>query len=153
MNRKKLFALIGIASLVLMIALAPAYAGNGATRVPNLIWANGVIYDTIVTPATFLSPPAHSTDTLYSFDFSGLTGQRPVSDSAPGYGDYNGGRWSVKVVVFTEQGIDIHDPDGDGIVNFELTSAEAILAHQELGHIEIMDTAIYFECPLLPAQK
>ena len=152
MDRRNIVTLFGMAALVLVIALAPAYAGAGAIRVPSHIWANGEIYDTIVTPATFLSPPAHSTDTLYSFDHSGLIGQRPVSDSAPGDRHYNGGRWSVKMVVFTEQGLDAHDPDGDGIVNFELTGAKEVLDHQELGHIVIMDTTIYFECPLLPAK-
>jgi hypothetical protein len=43
-----------------------------------------------------------------------------------------------------------HDPDGDGMVNFELTSAEAVLEHEELGHIIINDADFYFECPLLP---
>jgi hypothetical protein len=81
---------------------------------------------------------------------SGLSGQRAVSDGAPGDRDYNGGRWVVKAVAFTAQGMAAHDPDGDGVVNFELTNADDVVAHEALGHITIMDTAISFECPLIP---
>ena len=83
---------------------------------------------------------------------SGLTGQRSVSESAPGDRNYNGGRWSVKAVFFTDLGKTIHDPDNDGTVNFELTSAEKVLEHEALGHLTIIDTAIYFECPLLKSK-
>jgi hypothetical protein len=81
---------------------------------------------------------------------SGLSGQRAVSDAAPGDADYNGGRWSVKIVTFTAQGLAAHDPDGDGMANFELTNADAVVAHEALGHITIRDTPVYFECPLIP---
>jgi hypothetical protein len=81
---------------------------------------------------------------------SGLMGQRAVSSAAPGDRDYNGGRWSVQMVSFTTTGIAVHDPDGDGNVNFELTSETEVLAHQLLGHITIMDANFYFECPLIP---
>ena len=80
---------------------------------------------------------------------SGLSGQRAVSNAAPGDTDYNGGRWSVKIVTFTTQGKAVHDPDGDGMVNFELTNADAVVHHESLGHITIMDTDISFECPLI----
>jgi hypothetical protein len=120
--------------------------------VSNALWANGETYDTILTPTSFNAPPVQSTDILYNFGMSRLDGQRGVAESAPGDRDYNGGRWDVKMVVFTDQGLDAHDPDGDGFVNFELTSADEVLAHEELGHILIMDTGIYFECPLLRAR-
>ncbi len=138
-----------ILSTLLFAASSAVYAGP-ATRVQDVIWANDTIYDTILTDTSFISPPQHSTDTLYNFGMSGLDGQRPVSESAPGDPDYNGGRWSVKIVVFTDQGKAVHDPDGDGSVNFELTNADAVLHHEALGHVTIMDTTVYFECPLLP---
>ncbi len=127
---------------------ALAYAG-GATVVDDAIWANGRLYGTVVTPTSFKSPPAKSTDTIYSFGMSGLQGQRSVSEAAPGDRDYNGGRWSVKVVVFTALGLSVHDQDGDGTADFELASEEQVLHHYALGHLEIFDTDIYFECPLL----
>lgn len=144
---------LSIAVLVLCAVLASvtvSHAKNGAMRVSGAIWANGDIYDTILTPATFISPPEHATDMIYSFMMSGLEGQRSVAESAPGDPDYNGGRWDVQMVVFTPQGMAAHDPDGDGMVNFELTSAEQVLEHEGLGHIIINEANFYFECPLLP---
>lgn len=141
---------ITLLALAVLIATSSAVSAGGAARVADAIWANGHLYDTIVTPTTFTAPPEGSTDIIYSFMMSGLDGQRSVAESAPGDSDYNGGRWNVQMVVFTDQGITVHDPDGDGIVNFELTNAEEVIAHEELGHIIINDADFSFECPLLP---
>jgi len=149
--RSKLFIIITVIAVASMTAGTAATAG--ATRVSGAIWAHGELYDTVVTPTTFIAPPEHSTDTIYSFMMSGLEGQRSVTVSAPGDPDYNGGRWNVQMVVFTPLGISVHDPDGDGIVNFELTDAEALLEHEALGHIIINDANFYFECPLRPRKN
>ncbi|WP_303720793.1 hypothetical protein [Malonomonas rubra] len=147
MNRQIVLSLVTACTMILF-GTGSVLAGS-ATKVDKAIWAHGTIYGTIATPTSFNLPPVQSTDTIYSFMLSGLTGQRSVSESAPGDRNYNGGRWSVKVVLFTDQGKAIHDPDNDGAVNFELTSAEKVLEHEALGHLTIMDTSIYFECPLL----
>lgn len=55
----------------------------------------------------------------------------------------------MKLVTFTAAGIGVPDPDGDSEVDFELTSAEQVLRHEYLGHLQIFDTDIRFECPLL----
>jgi len=133
-----------------LAAMAGSALADRAIQVEDVIWANDHIYDTILTDTNFRNPPRHSTDTLYNFDMSGLTGQRPVSDAAPGMPGYNGGRWSVKLVTFTAQGMAAHDPDGDGAVNFELMNAGDVLTHEGLGHFTIMDTDIAFTCPLIP---
>lgn len=139
-----LFVLLAVAATV-----SAVYADR-AIRVAEAIWVDGELYDTILTDTTFISPPEHSTDMIYSFMMSGLGGQRSVAESAPGDRDYNGGRWDVQMVVFTPQGMEAHDPDGDGMVDFELTSAEQVLEHEGLGHIIINEANFYFECPLLP---
>ena len=139
-----------LAVLAISLSAGATATGHGAMRVDNALWAGDRLFGTVLTPASFVAPPAHSTDTLYDFSMSGLTGQRGVSEAYPGTPDYNGGRWSVKAVVFTQQGKLVHDANNDGQVDFELTSGDAVLEHQALGHIEIMDTTIYFECPLLP---
>jgi len=135
------------------LLLVPSAFAAPAMRIAEALWANGELFDTVLTDTSFNLPPMHSTDVLYNFGMSGLQGQRSVSAAAPGDRDFNGGRWSVKVVVFTEAGKAAHDPDGDGLANFELTSADAVLAHQALGHFDIIDTSIYFECPLLPRKQ
>lgn len=138
-----------LALSALLGAMSSSVFADRAIKVENAIWANDTIYGTVLTNTSFKNPPKHSTDTLYDFGMSGLSGQRAVSDAAPGDTDYNGGRWSVKAVAFTTQGIAAHDPDGDGMVNFELMNADAVVAHEALGHITIMDTDISFECPLI----
>jgi len=143
-------------TLVLVFALSlmgVAIAQAGATRVAGAIWGHGELYDTVITPATFISPPEHSTDTIYSFMMSGLSGQRSVADAAPGDPDFNGGRWNVQVAVFTDPGKQVHDADGDGIVDFELTAADDVADHVALGHIEVFPANFYFECPMLPRKR
>ena len=145
-HRKQILA--AVLSLVLVLAASAAVAG-GATRVENAIWGAGQIWDTILTPATFKQPPSHSVDLLFNFSMSGLEGQRAVSSNVPGDRYYNGGRWWVQMVVFTDAGLLAHDADNDGQVDFELKSAEEVADHLDLGHLRIFETATYFECPLL----
>ena len=137
-----------VVSVLILLFVSSVFAAQ-AIRVSGALWANDELFDTILTDTSFYLPPAQSTDVLYNFMMSGLGGQRSVSESAPGDRNFNGGRWSVKVVVFTEAGKAVHDPDRDGVVNFELTNADEVLTHHSLGHLDIMDTSIYFECPLL----
>lgn len=153
--RNRLMTLLGFA-LVLGFALAsPPTAAAGATPVHDgVIWVDGDLYGTVLTPTELPdTAPDKSFDALYNFDASGLGGQRSVAEAAPGDRDYNGGRWMVFAVSFTELGISIHDSDGDGQVNFELTSEEAVLAHEALGHLVISeDPVVFFECPLTRAR-
>jgi hypothetical protein len=140
-------ALIALAGAV---TLAFSAVAARSIRVAQAVWAHGDLYDVVVTDTEFKSPPPRSLDVLYNFGDSGLSGQRSVSESAPGDRDYNGGRWAVTPVEFTPLGMAIHDPDGDGWVNFELKSAEQVMAHAALGHLVIHPVVRYFECPLLP---
>jgi hypothetical protein len=144
-----LAAVVIAAGMQMMNQAMPAMAAQ-ATRVEAAIWAHGELYDTVATDTVFTSPPLHATDVIFSFGGSGLEGQRSVAEAAPGDPDFNGGRWNVMIVTFTAKGKAVHDPDGDGVVNFELTDAEMVLHHAELGHLEIQPAGVYFECPMLP---
>jgi len=137
-------------ALVTAAAVASTAYGAGATRVAGAIWVDDVLYDTVATPTSFVAPPEHSTDLIYSFMMSGLGGQRSIADAAPGDPDFNGGRWNVQMVVFTEDGLDALDMDHDDIIDFELTSDADVLAAESLGYLEISPANFYFECPLLP---
>ena len=148
MKKNTSILLISLITFVFSGLSAMAKSDKAATVVDNAIWADGLVYDTVLTTNSFKAPPSHTVDILYVFDMSGLGGQRPVSEAAPGDKDYNGGRWWVQFVVFTPSGMDAHDPDGDGVVNFELTSAEAVLGHVLLGHVTILESSVYFSCPL-----
>jgi len=61
----------------------------------------------------------------------------------------HGGRWSVKAVVCTSEGIAALDSEPDGFIDEEITNVEDLLDLEEMGYVEIMDTTRYFECPLL----
>jgi hypothetical protein len=139
--------LIG-ATLVAGFAVGNLVAGR-ATKVADAIWVNDQLYGTVLTDTSFKSPPAHSTDVIFNFDGSGLSGQRSVAEVAPGDPGYNGGRWHVYAVSFTDAGLMEYDPDGDGVLNLELSNAEAVLDAADLGLLTISDTGIFFECPLL----
>jgi hypothetical protein len=144
---------VSVIALIVVMASAMEAASDKAKpalRVDDVIWANGDIYSTILTQNSFKMPPMHSVDILFNFAESGLSGQRPVSDAAPGDQHYNGGRWAVYLVKFTPSGMAAHDPDGDGVVDFELKSAEMVHHHAAvLGHLEIIPADVYFSCPLV----
>jgi len=130
--------------------LVVSSSNAGASRAEAAIWADGNVYDTILTPATFKEPNNHrSLDLIYVT--MNLDGQRPIAEAAPYEKDYNGGRWNVQAVYFTDQGLSAIDPDNNGIANFELTSDVQLLHYMMLGYLTVMPTDIYFECPLLPA--
>jgi len=135
---------------MLTLGLAANAVAGKASHAADAIWVHDELYSTVATDTSFGSPPPQSTDIIFSFMNSGLTGQRSVAQYAPGDPEYNGGRWNVMLVTFTDLGKSIHDPDGDGEVNFELTNAEQVLHHAELGHLTITEPGVYFECPLLP---
>jgi hypothetical protein len=122
-----------------------ALAGNGPPA-QDAIWADDMLYRTVDTGNRL--PDHGPKDGLYVFD--NLDGQRAVAESKPGDQDYNGGRWQVYVLEFTEEGLDVHDPDGDGIANFELTSWEQVEEHIGLGHLEQVMMGPSFTCPLIP---
>lgn len=140
---------ISFASATFMFFATNLALAAPATRVADAIWAHDKIYDTVATDTSFLSPPLHSTDVIYSFMMSGLMGQRSVAEYAPGDREYNGGRWNVQMVVYTPAGLAEYD-DGNGFVTFELTNAEAVEEAAALGLVTIRPANFYFECPLIP---
>ena len=145
-----------ISALITVMLLAGTTAfgksNKAAQRMEKLIWADGVIYDTILTSTSFTAPPAHSVDRLFIFSMSGLDGQRPISDAAPGNRHYNGGRWWVHFVVFTESGLAMLDGDNDTFIDYELTSAEQVWDLEEGGYVEVTAAPVYFVCPLLKSR-
>lgn len=149
---RKIYFLSAVALGILLVSIAPVFAP--ASKASDVIWADGQIWDTVLTPATFKTPKnLKSVDVLLVFDNSGLMGQRPVAEAAPYEDDYNGGRWWVCQVAFTPAGLAVHDLDGDGWVDFELMSDDEALAHYGLGHLTVMPTNTYFVCPLVTFEE
>jgi hypothetical protein len=137
-------------ALTAVLTLAGFFTANGAGLGPPhpAFYVDGELYRTVGTPTSL--PDKGPFDGLYGFSDEILQGQTPVAESAPGDQDYNGGRWERRILEFTEEGVAVHDPDGDGVVNFELTSWEEVEEHIALGHLEVIGEVTRFECPVIP---
>lgn len=144
MKKATLFA---VTVFVLGLASITFAAGKGPVGppTPNAVWADGMLYGTILTPTKL--PDKGPKDGLFMFE--GLDGQHSVAESKPGDRDYNGGRWQSTVLRFTEEGLAVHDADDDGVADFELTSWEDVMHHwKDLGHFEEVGMGPSFVCPL-----
>jgi len=137
MYRKTLVLLMVLAMAMLAVTFS-VYADG-----PNFgaaIYADGMAYGTKGL-GDLPAPNGHnqqSFDKLYAIT-NGVDGQLAVAEAAPGRG-YNGGRWWLQLVTWKV------DP-------YLLTSEYDILAAEALGHLTIMPTESYFECPLLPVKQ
>jgi hypothetical protein len=100
----------------------------------GMIWADGELFRTIGTPATF-SPGQGNFDELYNTGGNGTfaDGVMAISESKPGDADYNGGRWHVNLL----------NEDVDPEKYADATSVEDL----DLSDFHSTDT--WFECPLL----
>jgi len=147
--KSRVINILAMFSLLALTATTSADAA-GPLRASAAIWSHGELYGTVGTPAVFTHPPEGTTDTLYNFGMSGLEGQRAISVSAPGDQDFNGGRWSVVLVTYTDQGMMELDQDHNGVVDIEITSEEDVQNYAQWGYLILTVTDIYFECPMLP---
>ena len=116
---------------------ATAFAAVAAKKDPKpgaqhggMIWADGELFRTIGTPATFKAGNGPF-DRLFQGAF--LDGIGAISESKPGDQDFNGGRWSVWV-------------QKEGVT----TDYSTANSYEDLNENDFEPAGIYFECPLLP---
>lgn len=126
----------------LQVDATPAAAKSEKAAKPGpMIWANGELFRSIVTSATF-SGDQGNFDALYVLDPAGTNGNTfagdytHLSDSAPGDQDYNGGRWEV---FHLKSSVDAGKYD-----DVSSTSDAAF------DHTDWVSQEVYFECPMLP---
>lgn len=128
-----------------------AGANPGAPNFSPALYGDGQVWGTKGAAAL----PAPNGRNNRSFDklfviINGAPGQLPVAEAAPGNPAYNGGRWITQTVMWTEAGMNAHEPLP------VLTSYGDVELHASLGHLAIApgspNPAVpdYFECPLLP---
>jgi hypothetical protein len=143
--------------LITCLLMSAAVSAQGAPGQPNFmpaLYGDGELWGTKFT--ALLPPPnAHngqSFDALYVIR-NHPDGQLPVSEAAPGNPNYNGGRWDVHQVFWTEQGFIDHMGNVPVLMSYE-----DILLHESLGHLYIMEGTFeggppqYFQCPMLPVK-
>ncbi len=126
-KRLIVFAVVSILMLVPSAALAHG-GGPGSPVGPpgGSFWANDVEYVSAVTPAHV--PDKGLFDAFYTFPDCPTCA--PVSDAAPGVGNYNGGRWAV-IQAFG--------------IGSQLTNAADVVAAAS----SLVDTGHRFVCPLI----
>ena len=113
-----------------------------------MIWANGELFRSIVTSATFDGDQGNF-DPLYVLPspYTFAEGYDHLSGSAPGDRDYNGGRWEV-FMLKTDGAV-----PPNYIATPEELAAYAGVTSTDDGAFDPdhwMSVHVYFECPMLP---
>jgi hypothetical protein len=137
-----------IALLILALGAALAVPGAALAKGPPQpsFYVDGTVYRTIGTPTDLehTGAPAHSFDTIYAFP---MGTQMNVATAAPGDDGYNGGRWQVRGLSFSNYASaaatygganGVFDTEGE--VHAALTAGAAT----DLGIVK------WFECPVIP---
>ena len=126
---KRIVVIIAVTMLALLPSAAFSHPGEPGSQVGppgGAFYADGVLYESAVTPAHV--PDRGPFDNFYVFPNCEIC--IPVSDSAIGDTDYNGGRWAVI--------------EAYGITS-QLNNAAAV----EAAATELVDTLHRFVCPLI----
>lgn len=143
MIRRIAVLIVALAAVVLPAGIARAGVGGPA------FYVDGVVYRTVGTPTDLsgTGAPAHSFDTIYQF--FGL--QLNVATAAPGDPGYNGGRWMVHGLSFSNYAAAVaaHDTNGSGALDSdeEVAAALASGAATDIGIVRM------FECPVIPLPR
>lgn len=140
--------LVASSVLAMVMVVVPGIASAGGP--PSVgFYVDGTVYRTIGTPTDLsgTGAPESSFDVIY--DFGG--NQLNVATDAPGYPDYNGGRWLVHALSFNssyENTLAAHDLDGDGVLD---STAEVQSALSDPSSNGATDVGVVksFECPAI----
>jgi hypothetical protein len=139
----RVLAAVAAGALFLAVVASPASAGVSGPA----FYVDGVVYRTVGTPTDFdnTGAPAHSFDTIY--EFNGL--QLNVATAAPGDRDYNGGRWMVHLLEFSNYAGALADPTVDLNGNDVLDSDAEVEAAIDEGYATDVGVVKTFECPVV----
>ena len=148
MRRNKLISMLLGAALLLLPGTAAA-AGNGAGGVTGpAFYVDGVLYRTVGTPTDLSGSgaPVHSFDTIYAID-----GQPSVATAAPGERDYNGGRWMVHALTFSDYDAAVTAVDAND--SGDLDSHAEVDAVIDGGYVTADTVVRQFVCPVIKVPR
>ena len=136
-------AVLGAASASVALSGGAASAGVSGPA----FYVDHVLYRTVATPTDLsgTGAPSGSYDTIYSFGAA----QRSVATSAPGYRDFNGGRWEVHAVSLPHgygAALASGDLDGNGV----LDATDEVVAAMAAGNLVDTGVAKRFVCTVNP---
>lgn len=143
MYAKRILATVAVVGAGLLTSAGAASAGVTGPA----FYVDHVLYRTVATPTDLsgTGAPDGSFDTIYSFG----SAQRSVATSAPGYTDFNGGRWAVHAVSLPHgyaAALASGDLDGDQV----LDATDEVMAAISAG--DAVDTGVVklFVCTVNP---
>lgn len=122
-------------------------AGSGGVTGPAF-YVDGKLYRTVATPTDLAhtGAPDHSFDTIYQF--FGL--QTNVATAAPGDRDYNGGRWQVHGLSFSDYAGALTDSAVDLNGNDVLDNDAEVQAALSKGYATDQGVIRMFVCTVNP---
>lgn len=147
---RRILTLITVVVMAATFA-APALAKPGQLSEGAAVYAGGDTFRT--KDAADLPAPtgnnAHSYDAIHPFVDTAHADQFPVAEAAPREPGFNGGRWAVTRVAWTDDGL-----AAMGGSPTLVTSSSQLYDLVDLGHIEVIDASPirYFLCPLVPTR-
>ena len=143
--RKALFTALVAGSVLVASASLAAAAGSGGVSGPSF-YVDGTLYRTVGTPTDISNTgaPASSFDTIYQF-----FGVQPYNVATAGPGDpgYNGGRWMVHGLEFTDYDLAVAAFDANDSGDFD--SDEEVEAAISVGAATDIGIVKMFVCPVI----
>jgi hypothetical protein len=134
-----------VAAFAMLTPASAAFAAGSGGVTGSAFYVDGQLFRTVNTPTDIsgTGAPASSFDTIYDFD--GL--QPNVATAAPGDLGYNGGRWQVHALQFTdyEQAVEQFDANGSN----DLDSDEEVAAALASGAATDTGVVKSFVCPVI----
>jgi hypothetical protein len=134
-----------VAAFAMLTPASAAFAAGSGGVTGSAFYVDGQLFRTVNTPTDIsgTGAPASSFDIIYDFD--GL--QPNVATAAPGDLGYNGGRWQVHALQFTdyEQAVEQFDANGSD----DLDSDEEVAAALASGAATDTGVVKSFVCPVI----
>ena len=144
--RRPTIVLTLLGAALFLVPGAAFAAGNGADGVTGpAFYVDGELYRTVGTPTDLsgTGAPVHSFDTIYD-----IGGQPNVATAAPGDRAYNGGRWMVHALTFSDYQAAVEAVDSNG--SGDIDSADEVQAAISGGFVTADTVVRQFECPVIP---
>lgn len=136
--RKTILAIAALSLLAIPMAASAGVSGPA-------FYVDGELYRTVGTPTDLsgTGAPLHSFDVIYS-----INGQPNLATAAPGDPGFNGGRWHVHAIGFTDYASAVATYDTNGSGDFD--SASEVEAALTAGAATDNGVVKSFECPVIP---